>query len=123
MAEIATIVGIPLALIGLVFSTFALRDTARQVKLSIRQLTLAEEQSQPTFQFTPHIYREPNQPSTVLSPIHDRLILTMTGNAENIEADLYSAFVVNVSVTQGEITLDRLTIARIEDWWIKRLRR
>jgi hypothetical protein len=81
LAEFAAIIGIPLAVVGLMLTAFATRDTARQ-------LQLVKAQSQPTFSLT---LRKVNP--TDARALHSELIVTMSGNAESIVANTYDALI------------------------------
>jgi hypothetical protein len=82
LAEFAALIGIPLALVGLMLTSFATRDTARQ-------LQLVKAQSQPTFSLTLH----PVKAADVFAG-YNELVITLAGNAESIVANVDSVFIV-----------------------------
>jgi hypothetical protein len=90
LAELAALIGIPLALIGLLFTALATRDAAlqlessnRQLEASIEQLRLAEQAAQPELSLNGHIASGDRANN---SGRFDRLSLTVTGAAKHISA-------------------------------------
>lgn len=82
LAEFAALIGIPLALAGLMLTAIATRDTARQ-------LQLIKAQSQPTFNLTLHRVE-----SSDVYAGQDELTVALVGNAESIVTDLDSALIL-----------------------------
>jgi hypothetical protein len=112
LAEIATLFGIPLAVVGLLFTSLATRDTAlqlqssnRQLEASIEQLRLAEQAVQPEFRLNGHLVGgSEDDPARF-----DRISLEVTGAAKNISTTLDTALVLNRGGMKQGITY--------LDWW------
>jgi hypothetical protein len=81
LAEIAALIGIPLALVGLLLTAVAARDTARQ-------LEVVQVQSQPTFRLTLRKVKPED-----LFRGYSELIVTSTGHAADISVQVRSAFI------------------------------
>jgi hypothetical protein len=113
LAEIATLFGIPLAVIGLLFTSLATRDTAqqfqlsnRQLEASIEQLRLSKQAAQPEFVLNGHLVRG----GSATSPGRfDRLSLEVRGAAKQISTRMDTALVRNRSTLEQGITYI--------DWW------
>jgi hypothetical protein len=92
LAEIATIVGIPLGLLALVFTALAARDTARQLEFTQAQIQLTQTQIQPVLQVTTHDQvlgiRAAGDP--ILA--YDELAITIEGSIRSGDAFAMSAF-------------------------------
>jgi hypothetical protein len=94
LTEFAALVGVPLALIALLFTALATRDTARQLQASNKQLELARAQAQPTFRlFSPAEGYRIVDPSAEVIPKPTQLILAMNGSARNVSAHASSVLV------------------------------
>jgi hypothetical protein len=98
LAEVAAVVGVPLAVLGVFLTALATRDTARQLESSNQQLRLAKAAAQPTF----YLGYGPGSPrarlrseSTAQVPAYGRLILGMSGNAEDLSARAVSALIAS----------------------------
>lgn len=112
LAEIATLFGIPLAVVGLLFTSLATRDTAqqfqlsnRQLEASIEQLRLAKQAAQPEFVLNGHLVRggSANSPGRF-----DRLSLEVRGAAKQLSTSIDTALVRISNFEQGITYLD---------WW------
>jgi hypothetical protein len=96
VAEIAALIGIPLAVVSLVYAALATRDTAlqlessnRQLEASIEQLRLAEQSAQPEFVLNGHL----RQGGSAGRPARfDRLSLEMRGTARDVSARVETVF-------------------------------
>jgi hypothetical protein len=114
LAEIAALFGIPLAVIGLLFTALATRDAAqqqqasnKQLAASIQQLRIAEQAAQPELLLNGHVVAggSANSPDRF-----DRLSLEIRGVAKQIKTEVDTAIVVNdLSVAKQYITYI--------DWW------
>jgi hypothetical protein len=94
LAEIATIIGIPLGLLALVFTALAARDTASQLEFTARQLEFTQTQIQPVLRVTTHDQeigiREEEGGEPILAP--DQLAITIEGSIRSGDAYAMSAF-------------------------------
>lgn len=96
LAEVAAVVGVPLAVLGVFLTALATRDTARQLESSTQQLRLATAAAQPTFYlgYGPGPSRmSQRSESTAHVPAYGRLVLGMSGNAEDLSARAVSALI------------------------------
>lgn len=114
--DIINIFGLITAIVALVFTYQSARDTARQLEFSTRQLEsahrqidLMEAQSQPTFRLA--AYPKVTMPySSSQQSNNSRLVLSMTGSAEDVVARTWSAFIF-LSDSPGTIRVARTF------WW------
>jgi hypothetical protein len=104
LAEIATIVGIPVALIALLLTNLTIREAARQVELGAKQLEASQEQAQPHFRLVEH-------ESDTFIRIPDELTLTMNGAAAEPTPFIYSIFFTKQP--DGSYQFIR------ENWWVE----
>jgi hypothetical protein len=112
LAEIATLFGIPLAVIGLLFTTLATRDAAReqqvaneQLAASIDQVRVAEQAAQPELFLQGRLVpgASANSPDRF-----NRLSLEVRGVARQVRTEIDTAIVVTDRADQ------RITYI---DWW------
>ena len=101
ITELATIIGIPLALIGLFLNFIATRDTSRELASSNRQLQLAEQLAQPTLRLKTHI----SSPALLRSEErYDRLALEVDGTTPEISAVVLPVFLLRDAKGDTSIT-------------------
>jgi hypothetical protein len=115
VAEIAALIGIPLAVIGLTFTALATRDAAlqaessnRQLEASIEQLRLSEQAAQPELSLNGHLARGggANSPGRF-----DRLSISVTGTAKHISARIETVFGLQADNVEPEFDVTFF------EWW------
>jgi hypothetical protein len=96
LAEIAALIGIPLAVIGVFYNALATRDAAlqlessnRQLEASIAEIRVAEQAAQPELSLNGHLAHSgpANRPERF-----DRLSLAVTGVAKQVSARIDTVF-------------------------------
>jgi hypothetical protein len=105
VAELAAAIGIPIAVVTLLVTAIAARDTAAQLKSSNSQLRLAERQARPILRLRGY----PTKPANEQRSGFDRLALEVEGPAEDVEARVLTAIVL--SETRG------VAAVAISNWW------
>jgi len=101
VVELATLIGIPLALLALFLNT-------RQVASTEKQIRLTQLQAQPTFQIHLHSLAIQKIRYGQENATYDRISLTMNGNAENFHVMIATAFVMRSG--------NRWVFSPV-DWW------
>lgn len=108
LVDLATLIGIPLALLALFLSTRAAQDAARQVESAQEQIQLTRLQVQPTFRVRSK-ERRVRQDSETEWIAYDRLSVTMSGNANDVGVTVTAAFVMR----RG----DHWIFSPVPNWW------
>ena len=108
LVELATLVALPLALLGLLFTALATRDTAKQLETSNRQLSFAQAQIQPIFKARGHVQIIAKTNGSPRSAF-DQLAITIEGNVRNVGAGAMSAFAM--------LNRDNSWSVAPIDWW------
>jgi hypothetical protein len=104
LAELATLIALPLALFALLLTALATRDTARQLEASERGLSITQAQIQPTFRIKTH---DQAMGRGVLS--YDWISLTVEGDARITFVDAISVFAM--------LDKENNWSAASADWW------
>jgi hypothetical protein len=102
LAEIATIVGIPLGLLALLFTALAARDTTRQLEFTQRQI-------QPVIQITTHDQEIGKDANGDPRYVTDQLAVAIEGRIRDGGASVTSAFAMLDKNNEWSVT-------RVE-WW------
>lgn len=105
VAELAAVIGIPLAVLALAVSAIATRDTARQLQSSNSQLRLAERQARPILTLKGYPPRSAND----LRGGFDHLALEVEGPAEDVEARVLTAILLRDD--------EAVAVVATSDWW------
>jgi hypothetical protein len=108
LVELATLVALPLALFGLLFTALATRDTARQLEISNRQLSFAQAQIQPVFKVSGH-QRIIGETNGIPRLAFDQLAVNIEGGTREAGAIAMSAF--------GMLNRDNSWSAAPIWWW------